>query len=60
MSDLFHPDVADDDIEKVCRVMLAANGRTYQVLTKRGERMRQLLKTKLRRTGRPVELAKLE
>ena len=48
MSDLFHPEVADGYIEKVCRVMLAANWHTYQVLTKRGERMSGLLKTKLR------------
>lgn len=51
MSDLFHPEVADDYIEKVCRVMLAANWHTYQVLTKRGERMSQLLQTKLRKAA---------
>ncbi|MEO7797079.1 MAG: phage Gp37/Gp68 family protein [Opitutaceae bacterium] len=51
MSDLFHPDVADDYIEKVCRVMLAANWHTYQVLTKRGERMSELLQTKLRKAA---------
>jgi protein gp37 len=48
MSDLFHPDVPDDYIEQVCRVMVAANWHTYQVLTKRSERMAQLLKTKLK------------
>lgn len=48
MSDLFHPEVSDDYIEKVCRVMRAANWHTYQVLTKRGERMSHLLQTKLR------------
>jgi protein gp37 len=48
MSDLFHPAVEDDYIEKVCRVMLAANWHTYQILTKRSERMRDLLQTKLR------------
>jgi protein gp37 len=48
MSDLFHPDVPDDYIESVCRVMVAANWHTYQVLTKRSERMSQLLKTKLK------------
>lgn len=48
MSDLFHPDVPDDFIENVCRVMLAANWHTYQVLTKRADRMSQLLQTKLR------------
>jgi len=48
MSDLFHPDVPDEYIEKVCRVMLAANWHTYQVLTKRGDRMSELLRTKLK------------
>ncbi len=51
MSDLFHPDVSDDYIENVCRVMLAANWHTYQVLTKRGDRMNQLLQTKLRKAA---------
>ncbi|MDD2763010.1 MAG: DUF5131 family protein [Opitutaceae bacterium] len=48
MSDLLHEGVPDDYIEKVCRVMLAANWHTYQVLTKRAERMRGLLCGKLR------------
>lgn len=46
MSDLFHEDVSDEYIEKVCRVMLAANWHTYQVLTKRADRMSRLLRTK--------------
>jgi len=48
MSDLFHEEVPDEYIEKVCRVMLAADWHTYQILTKRASRMSQLLKTKLR------------
>jgi protein gp37 len=48
MSDLFHPEVPDSYIEKVARVMMAANWHTYQVLTKRGGRMSELLMTKLR------------
>lgn len=48
MSDLFHPDVPDSFIESVCRVMLAANWHTYQILTKRADRMSRLLQTKLR------------
>lgn len=48
MSDLFHPGVTDDYIEKVCRVMLAANWHTYQVLTKRADRMSDLLRSRLR------------
>src|SRR6476661_558697 len=48
MSDLFHADVPDDYIERVCRVMAAADWHTYQVLTKRSERMSELLRTRLR------------
>ena len=48
MSDLFHEGVSDDYIEKVCRVMLAANWHTYQILTKRADRMAALLQGKLR------------
>lgn len=48
MSDLFHKDVADDYILAVAKVMQAANWHTYQVLTKRSERMRDLLTTKLK------------
>jgi protein gp37 len=48
MSDLFHQDVPDEYILQVVRVMQAANWHTYQVLTKRAERMRDLLQTKLR------------
>lgn len=48
MSDLFHPDVPDEFVENVCRVMLAANWHTYQVLTKRADRMSHLLRTKLK------------
>jgi protein gp37 len=48
MSDLFHEGVPDGYIEKVCRVMLAANWHTYQILTKRADRMAALLQGKLR------------
>jgi len=48
MSDLFQPEVPDDYIEDVVRVMVEANWHTYQVLTKRSERLRDLLSTKLR------------
>ncbi len=48
MSDLFHEDVPDEYIQKVARVMQLANWHTYQVLTKRSERLRDLLSTKLR------------
>jgi protein gp37 len=47
MSDLFHERVDDEYIEQVVRVMERANWHTYQVLTKRSERLRDLLSTKL-------------
>jgi protein gp37 len=43
MSDLFHEGVSDDYIAAVADVMLRANWHTYQVLTKRSQRMRNLL-----------------
>src|SRR5262249_55890359 len=43
MSDLFHEDVPGDYVATVVRVMALANWHTYQVLTKRSERMRDLL-----------------
>jgi len=43
MSDLFLEQVPDSYIEKVARVMQMAHWHTYQVLTKRAERMRELL-----------------
>ena len=54
MSDLFHEDVPDEYILRVANVMAAANWHTYQVLTKRSERMAELLRTKLRVRGRPA------
>jgi protein gp37 len=47
MSDLFQDAVPDAYIEAVTNVMLHANWHTYQVLTKRAERLHQLLTTKL-------------
>src|SRR5688572_20976750 len=47
MSDLFHKDVPDDYIISVARVMTAANWHTYQVLTKRADRLQSFLKGKL-------------
>ena len=48
MSDLFHEGVPDDYIAAFARVMRLATWHTYQVLTKRSERMRDLLQTRLR------------
>lgn len=46
MSDLFQDAVPDSYITQVAQVMEAAPWHTYQILTKRGGRMRKLLKTK--------------
>ncbi|MGO9323531.1 MAG: DUF5131 family protein [Terracidiphilus sp.] len=48
MSDLFHEGVPDDYIAEVAEVMVRADWHTYQILTKRSARMRDLLKTRLR------------
>ena len=48
MSDLFHNDVPDDYVLATARVMELADWHTYQVLTKRSERLRDLLQTTLR------------
>lgn len=47
MSDLFHEEIPDRYVEQVACVMRLANWHTYQVLTKRAERMRDLLRTRL-------------
>jgi protein gp37 len=47
MSDLFHKDVPDGYVLSVVQIMQTANWHTYQVLTKRSERMRDMLKTSL-------------
>ena len=56
MSDLFHEGVPDEYIEKVCRVMLAANWHTYQILTKRADRMAALLQGKLRKAAKAAHI----
>jgi protein gp37 len=48
MSDLFQPGVPDEYIVRVAEVMDAAHWHVFQVLTKRSERMRDLLNSKLR------------
>jgi protein gp37 len=47
MSDLFQPGVPDGYAEAVSQVMVKANWHTYQVLTKRSERLRDLLRGRL-------------
>jgi protein gp37 len=47
MSDLFQEGVPDDYADAVSQVMATANWHTYQVLTKRAERLRDLLSGRL-------------
>ena len=53
MSDLFHDQVPDEYIQRVADVMIRANWHTFQVLTKRAERLQQMLSGKLRRAEAP-------
>lgn len=48
MSDLFHEDVPDEFIGRVWATMAAASQHTFQILTKRPERMRALLSDRAR------------
>ena len=48
MSDLFHPEVPDEYIVRVATVMVKANWHAYQILTKRSERLRDMLNGALR------------
>lgn len=48
MSDLFQAGVPDDYVAAVAQVMVAAKWHTYQVLTKRSEKLRELLSGRLR------------
>jgi protein gp37 len=51
MSDLFQPGVPDGYVELVAQVMAKADWHTYQVLTKRSERLRDMLRTRLQFAG---------
>ena len=51
MSDLFHEDIPGEYVKAVADVMVAANWHTYQVLTKRSDRLQKLLNTSLRVAG---------
>ena len=56
MSDLFQPGVPDDYIVQVAEVMNRANWHTFQVLTKRADRMRGLLNSKLQFAARSAHI----
>jgi protein gp37 len=51
MSDLFHPDVPDAFIMQVVETMMLARWHTYQVLTKRPDRLKRMLNGPLRRAA---------
>lgn len=51
MSDMFHEGVPDDYIIAIAEVMRVANWHTYQVLTKRAERLKKLLRGKLKKVA---------
>lgn len=52
MSDLFHPSVPDEYIIRVAKVMEQTPWHTFQVLTKRAERLHELLSSKLGFAGK--------
>ena len=47
MSDLFQEGVPDEYVVRVARIMEAAHWHVFQILTKRADRLRDLLRTKL-------------
>ena len=51
MSDLFHQDVPEDYIAATIRVMELADWHTYQVLTKRSQRLLDLFQTSFRQAA---------
>lgn len=56
MSDLFHPEVPDDYIIQVAEVMSVASWHIYQLLTKRSDRLMNLLLTKLKPYARRAHI----
>jgi protein gp37 len=48
MSDLFHENVPEDYVMAVAKVMVEAKWHSYQVLTKRSDRLREMLNSSLR------------
>lgn len=53
MSDLFHQDVPDEFIERVLTTTVHAKQHTFQILTKRPERMRDVMRRWTEMNGRP-------
>lgn len=54
MSDLFHESLTDHEILKIFDVMHHASRHTFQILTKRPERMRRWFEKKHERMNRPI------
>lgn len=59
MSDLFHEDLPDDLIDQVFAVMALADRHTYQILTKRADRMRRYITTPGRHEAWSRHIARL-
>lgn len=60
MSDLFHKDIPDDFIWSVFHIMAKCPQHTFQVLTKRPERMMQMLKNRYWRNLDPIHALIIE
>jgi len=56
MSDLFHHDVPDAYIGRVAEVMSRVNWHTYQVLTKRSSRLKELLSSRLQKAAEQTHI----
>jgi len=56
MSDLFHERVPDGYILRVAEIMSLANWHVFQVLTKRSERMKEMLRTSLKPFARQAHI----
>lgn len=59
MSDLFHESMPDEVIDRVFAVMALCPQHTFQVLTKRSDRMRSYLAAPFDRTGIMIEAANI-
>ena len=57
MSDLFHEDVADETIDRIFAVMALAPRHTFQILTKRPERMHEYMSARVVNAGNEPRIA---
>lgn len=56
MSDLFHKDVPDEFVTRICDTMERANWHTFQILTKRSSLMRDFLKQRYGTRSLPAHI----